>query len=38
MEFVRVGALGEIPEGEMRAYDTPSGRTRRMRWLPVSAM
>jgi 3-phenylpropionate/trans-cinnamate dioxygenase ferredoxin subunit len=26
MEFVRVGALGEIPEGEMRAYDTPSGR------------
>ena len=26
MEFVRVGALGEIPEGEMRAYDTPAGR------------
>ena len=26
MDFVRVGALGEIPEGEMRAYDTPSGR------------
>ncbi|HEX7247618.1 MAG TPA: Rieske 2Fe-2S domain-containing protein [Actinomycetota bacterium] len=26
MDFVRVGALVEIPEGEMRAYDTPSGR------------
>jgi len=26
MEFVRVGALGEIHEGEMRAYDTPAGR------------
>jgi len=26
MEFVRVGALGEIPEGDMRAYDTPAGR------------
>jgi 3-phenylpropionate/trans-cinnamate dioxygenase ferredoxin subunit len=26
MEYVRVGALGEIPEGEMRAYDTPTGR------------
>ncbi|HVF08727.1 MAG TPA: Rieske 2Fe-2S domain-containing protein [Actinomycetota bacterium] len=23
---MRVGALGEIPEGEMRAYDTPAGR------------
>jgi 3-phenylpropionate/trans-cinnamate dioxygenase ferredoxin subunit len=26
MDFVRVGALGEIPEGEMRAYDTAAGR------------
>ena len=26
MEFVRVGALAEIPEGEMRAYDLPAGR------------
>ena len=26
MDFVRVGALGEIPEGEMRPYDTPWGR------------
>lgn len=26
MDFVRVGALGEIPEGEMRAYDMPAGR------------
>ena len=26
MDFVRVGALGEIPEGEMRAYDLPAGR------------
>jgi 3-phenylpropionate/trans-cinnamate dioxygenase ferredoxin subunit len=25
-EFVRVGALAEIPEGELRAYDVPSGR------------
>jgi 3-phenylpropionate/trans-cinnamate dioxygenase ferredoxin subunit len=25
-EPFRVGALGEIPEGEMRAYDVPSGR------------
>ncbi len=24
--YVRVGALGEIPEGEARAYDTPAGR------------
>jgi 3-phenylpropionate/trans-cinnamate dioxygenase ferredoxin component len=23
---VRVGALGEIPEGEVRGYDLPSGR------------
>jgi 3-phenylpropionate/trans-cinnamate dioxygenase ferredoxin subunit len=26
MDYQRVVALGEIPEGEMRAYDTPSGR------------
>ena len=26
MEFVRVGALAEVPEGEVRAYDTPAGR------------
>jgi 3-phenylpropionate/trans-cinnamate dioxygenase ferredoxin subunit len=26
VDFVRVGALGEIPEGEARAFDTPSGR------------
>ena len=26
MDFVRVAALGEIPEGEARAFDTPSGR------------
>jgi 3-phenylpropionate/trans-cinnamate dioxygenase ferredoxin subunit len=26
LDYVRVGALGEIPEGEVRAYDTPSGR------------
>jgi len=26
MEFVRVGALGEIPEGEVRAFDTAWGR------------
>lgn len=25
-EPVRVGALAEIPEGEMRAYDLPTGR------------
>lgn len=24
--FVRVGSLAEIPEGEVRAYDLPSGR------------
>ncbi len=26
MEFVRIAALGEIPEGEVRAYDTVTGR------------
>jgi 3-phenylpropionate/trans-cinnamate dioxygenase ferredoxin subunit len=26
MTFVRVGALGEIPEGEVRAYELRSGR------------
>ena len=26
MDFIRVGALAEIPEGEMRAFDTPAGR------------
>ena len=26
MEYVRVAALAEIPEGEVRAYDTPAGR------------
>jgi 3-phenylpropionate/trans-cinnamate dioxygenase ferredoxin subunit len=26
MDFVRVGALAEIPEGEMRAYDSDAGR------------
>lgn len=25
-EFIRVGSLAEIPEGEVRAYDLPSGR------------
>jgi 3-phenylpropionate/trans-cinnamate dioxygenase ferredoxin subunit len=25
-DFVRVGALAEIPEGELRAYDVPRGR------------
>jgi len=25
-DFMRVGALAEIPEGEMRAYDVPTGR------------
>ncbi len=24
--MIRVGALAEIPEGEMRAYDVPAGR------------
>jgi len=26
VDYARVGALAEIPEGEMRAYDTESGR------------
>jgi 3-phenylpropionate/trans-cinnamate dioxygenase ferredoxin subunit len=26
VEFVRVGSLAEIPEGEMRAYELPTGR------------
>jgi 3-phenylpropionate/trans-cinnamate dioxygenase ferredoxin subunit len=26
VEYVRVGAMGEIPEGEPRAFDTPAGR------------
>ena len=26
MEFVRVAALAEIPEGEIRAFDLPTGR------------
>jgi 3-phenylpropionate/trans-cinnamate dioxygenase ferredoxin subunit len=26
VEFVRVASLGEIPEGEIRAYDLPQGR------------
>ena len=26
MDYVRVGSMGEIPEGEARAYDTPAGR------------
>lgn len=26
MEFVRVGSLAEIPEGEMRAFDLSTGR------------
>lgn len=26
MEYTRVGATAEIPEGEMRAFDTPAGR------------
>jgi 3-phenylpropionate/trans-cinnamate dioxygenase ferredoxin component len=26
VDFIRVGALAEIPEGEVRAYDTPAGR------------
>jgi len=25
-EFLRVGSLAEIPEGELRAYDVPTGR------------
>jgi 3-phenylpropionate/trans-cinnamate dioxygenase ferredoxin subunit len=26
VDFIRVGALAEIPDGEMRAFDTPGGR------------
>ncbi len=26
MEYVRVGTLAEVPEGELRAYDLPVGR------------
>ena len=26
MEYTRVGAMAEIPEGEVRAFDTPAGR------------
>lgn len=26
MEFFRVAAFAEVPDGEVRAYDTPSGR------------
>ena len=26
MEFIRVGALAEVPEGELRAFDIPAGR------------
>jgi 3-phenylpropionate/trans-cinnamate dioxygenase ferredoxin component len=26
LEFIRVGALAEIPEAEVRAFDIPSGR------------
>jgi 3-phenylpropionate/trans-cinnamate dioxygenase ferredoxin subunit len=26
MEHIRVGALAEIPDGEVRAFETPSGR------------
>jgi nitrite reductase/ring-hydroxylating ferredoxin subunit len=26
MDYTRVGALAEIPEGEVRAFDTPAGR------------
>ena len=26
MEFIRLGGIAEIPDGEMRAYDTPTGR------------
>ncbi len=26
MDYVRIASLGEIPEGEARAYDTPAGR------------
>jgi 3-phenylpropionate/trans-cinnamate dioxygenase ferredoxin component len=26
VEFIRVGSLAEIPEGEVRAFDLPSGK------------
>ena len=26
MEYIRVGGVAEIPEGEMRAFDMPGGR------------
>jgi 3-phenylpropionate/trans-cinnamate dioxygenase ferredoxin subunit len=26
MEFIRVAAFAEVPDGEVRAYDTPAGR------------
>ncbi|MEX2274825.1 MAG: Rieske (2Fe-2S) protein [Actinomycetota bacterium] len=26
MDFVRVGSLAEVPEGEIRPYDIPAGR------------
>jgi 3-phenylpropionate/trans-cinnamate dioxygenase ferredoxin subunit len=26
VDFIRVGALAEIPEGEVRAFDTPAGK------------
>ena len=31
MDFVRVGVFGEVPEGEVRAYDTPAGRAHNRR-------
>ena len=26
MEFIRVATLGEVPDGELRAFETPGGR------------
>jgi 3-phenylpropionate/trans-cinnamate dioxygenase ferredoxin subunit len=26
MDFLRVGALAEVPDGELRAFETPAGR------------
>ncbi|MEP6477699.1 MAG: non-heme iron oxygenase ferredoxin subunit [Actinomycetota bacterium] len=26
MDFIRVGALAEVPDGELRAFETPGGR------------
>lgn len=26
MEFIRVGTLAEVPDGELRGYDLPAGR------------